>query len=64
MNTPVIIKYPFWQNTLANSQATYACINYGEAYAPTQIKNRSILINADIDAVLSELLEMADHKEA
>lgn len=64
MNTPVIIKYPFWQNTLANPQATYACINYGEAYAPTQIKNRSILISSDIDAVLSELLEMGDRKEA
>ena len=64
MNTPVIIKYPFWQNTLANSQATYACITYGEAYAPAQIKDRSILIDDDIDAVLSELLEMVDRKEA
>lgn len=64
MNTPVIIKYPFWRSTAANLQATYACINYGEAYAPMQIKDRSILINADIDAVLSELLEMVDHKEA
>ena len=64
MNTPVIIKYPFWQNTLANPQATYACINYGEAYAPAQIKDRSILIDDDIDAVLSELLEMVDRKEA
>ena len=58
MNTPVIIKYPFWQSTLANPQATYVCINYGGAHAPAQIKDRSILINADIDAVFSELLEM------
>ena len=64
MNTPVIIKYPFWQSTLANHQATYACINYGEAYAPAQIRDRSIVLNADIDAVLSELLEMADRREA
>ena len=64
MNTPVIIKDPFWQSTLANHQATYACINYGEAYAPAQIRDRSIVLNADIDAVLSELLEMADRREA
>ena len=30
-NTPVIVKYPFWQMTLANDNATYACLNYNEA---------------------------------
>lgn len=30
-NTPVIIKYPFWQMTAANPKAMYVCINYGEA---------------------------------
>ena len=45
-------------SALANPQATYACINYGEAHALAQIKDRSILINADIDAVFSELLEI------
>lgn len=64
MNTPVIIKYSFWQSTLANLKATYACINNGEGHAPTQIKDRSIVLNADIDAVLSELLVMAGRKEA
>ena len=59
-NTPGIIKYPFWQMTAANPQATYACVNYGEAWAPTEIRDRSILIDADIDAVLDQLLE-ADH---
>ncbi|MCM1500842.1 MAG: Sir2 silent information regulator family NAD-dependent deacetylase [Clostridium sp.] len=29
MNTPVIIKYPFWQATADNKKAVYACINYG-----------------------------------
>lgn len=33
-NTPVIIKYPFWQMTGKNSNATYACINYGETFCP------------------------------
>ncbi len=33
-NTPVIIKYPFWQMTRENKKATYAFINYGEAFSP------------------------------
>ena len=56
-NTPVIIKYPFWRYTGANPQATYACVNYGEAYAHQSIADRSILIDADIDQVLGGLLE-------
>ena len=64
MNTPVIIKYPFWQGTLANHQATYACVNYGEAHAPVQIRDRSIVINNDIDAVLTEMLSMLGCREA
>lgn len=31
-NIPGIIKYLFWQMTATNPKATYACINYGEAY--------------------------------
>ncbi|MCR4726612.1 MAG: hypothetical protein K5753_05280 [Clostridia bacterium] len=53
-NTPVIIKYPFWRMTYANKNATYICINYGEAICPDQIKERSICIDADIEAVLSK----------
>ena len=51
-NTPVIIKYPFWQMTLANEKAIYACLNYGEAFAPQEIENRSICIDGDIGEVL------------
>ncbi len=43
-NTPVIVKYPFWQMTLANEKAVYVCINYGEAFCPGEIANRSICI--------------------
>ena len=57
-NTPVIIKYPFWKMTYANQNATYACINFGEAFAPLEIRNRSICINADIGNVLSRLKEV------
>lgn len=55
-NTPVIIKYPFWQMTNGNPNATYACVNFGEAVTHPYIENRSILINGDIAAVIKELL--------
>lgn len=54
-NTPVIIKYPFWKMTAQNIRATYACVNFGEAIAPGEIKEQSICINADIAAVLKGL---------
>lgn len=55
-NTPVIIKYPFWQMTLDNPQATYASINLGESFSPHTLESQSILINADIQKVLLHLL--------
>lgn len=55
-NTPVIIKYPFWKHTLENPKAVYACVNFGEAYAPREIAARSICIDADIGGVLRQLL--------
>ena len=54
-NTPIIVKYPFWQMTLANEKAVYACINYGEAFYPEDIENRSICIDGDISAVLEKM---------
>ncbi|HJD30074.1 MAG TPA: hypothetical protein H9914_13945 [Candidatus Blautia avicola] len=54
-NTPVIIKYPFWQMTCQNPEAVYACINYGDAAAPREIGERSICIDGDIGAVLEKL---------
>ncbi|MBR7071214.1 MAG: hypothetical protein IKI29_03525, partial [Clostridia bacterium] len=52
-NTPMIIKYPFWQMTNANEKAIYACLNYGEAYCPKQIEKRSICINGDIGETIT-----------
>ncbi len=52
LNTPVIIKYPFWAFTAENPQAAYACINYSEAYCPKQIEQRSMVISGDIGEVL------------
>ena len=60
-NTPVIIKYPFWQKTYQNPNATYACINFGEAACPQEIADQSICINDDISAVVAKLLEGDDH---
>ena len=54
-NTPVIIKYPFWQRTFDNPQATYACINFDEAVCPEQIEDKAILIEGDIGEVLEDL---------
>ena len=54
-NTPVIIKYPFWRMAYANKNATYICVNYGEAFCPEQIEKQSICINADIDEVLKNI---------
>ena len=54
-NTPVIIKYPFWKMTVQNPNAVYACLNFGEAYAPDEIAGQSICINGDIHDVLNAL---------
>lgn len=53
-NTPGIIKYPFWQMTAENRSAMYVCLNNGEAYAPSQIKDRSICIDGDIGELLEK----------
>ena len=55
-NTPVIIKYPFWQMTAKNRNATYVCINYGEAVCPQEIKKQSICIDSDIGKVIESIL--------
>ena len=52
-NTPIIIKYPFWQMTAKNPNATYACINQGQAVCPREIERQSICIDSDIGDILS-----------
>ncbi len=54
-NTPVVIKYPFWQMTAGNPKAAYACINLHEAVCPNRIGKQSICIDADIGQVLNYL---------
>lgn len=59
-NTPVIIKYPFWQMTACNDGAVYACVNMGEVSVPREIEARSICIDGDINEVL---IGLADSQE-
>ena len=47
-NTPIIIKYPFWQMTAKNPNATYACVNNGQAVCPPEIRHKSICLDVDI----------------
>lgn len=55
-NTPGIIKYPFWQMTAENPNASYICINYGEAACPKKIAGRSVCIDGDIGEVLRQVM--------
>ena len=52
-NTPVIIKYPFWQMTAKNPDATYVCINQGQTVCPQEIERQSICLDADIGDLLT-----------
>ena len=51
MNTPAIIKYPFWRMTYHNPRAHYATVSL-DAVAPKQISERSTVVQADIASVL------------
>ena len=54
-NTPGIIKFPFWKMTNQWPDATYACLNCNDAYAPEEIISRSIIISGDISDALDRL---------
>ena len=54
-NTPVIIKYPFWQETFDNENAVYACLNRKEAFCPEEIADRSLCIDGDIQDILHDI---------
>ena len=57
MNTPGIIKYPFWRMVMENENAIYCTVNKGQAYVPSEIKNRSITIDDDIGYVITQLIK-------
>ena len=53
MNTPVIIKYPFWRLTAQNQKAHYVCVNMDMAYVPDEIKDRSLCFSEDVALMIS-----------
>lgn len=54
-NTPGIIKFEFWRMVHKWKNAEYVCINAKEAYAPEEIRDRSVCIQEDIAEVLKQL---------
>lgn len=56
-NTPVIIKYPFMNIAAKNPCATYACINFDDAYVPKELEAQSICIEGDADKIISDILK-------
>ena len=54
-NTPFIIKYPFWKMTAEWYDATYVCLNKGQAFAPEEIHQKAICINDDIYMTINRL---------
>lgn len=54
-NTPSIVKYRFWHMAYEWKDAVYACINYGEAYAPDEIQKKSICIRGNIMEIFQYL---------
>lgn len=57
-NTPGIIKFPFWQMTAKNPDATYACVNYGETMFPEEIQEQAISTDSDIGQVIEDIGNM------
>ncbi len=57
-NSPGVIKYPFYNMTAANPKATYVCINLGEPCYLSGIRDQSIALDADVNQVICNLLEI------
>ena len=54
-NTPAIIKYPFIRMAHQLKNARYVCINKGDNYIPTEIADKSTVLDEDIAKVISDL---------
>ena len=55
MNTPSIVKFPFWKMTASYENFRYACIDLRPINAPFDFKDRAIYIKGDISSALLEL---------
>ena len=56
MNTPGIIKYPFWRMTAERMDVTHAAMNLQAEDLPDEIRARSIVIGMDIGEVLQAIV--------
>ena len=55
MNTPGIIKFPFWRMTAQNPNSIFATVNKNEVYVIEEIEKQSIRIKGDISKILIDL---------
>ena len=55
LNTPGIIKYPFWRMVKNRENAKYISISLDSTYIPEKIADRSMCINDDIGKVLTDI---------
>ena len=55
MNTPGIIKYPFWRMTAERTDVTLVTVSR-DAYVPKEIRDRSVVLGSDIGAVLRDIV--------
>ena len=53
-NTPVIIKYPFWQMTADNGNAVFAAVSH-DAYVPRELEAQAVCISGDIGEIIHAL---------
>ncbi|WP_194608157.1 SIR2 family NAD-dependent protein deacylase [Clostridium vitabionis] len=61
-NSPGVIKYPFWQMTASNPDSLFATIALKQACTWDRIEDRSIVIQADLDRAVSDLLRDKEQK--
>lgn len=57
LNTPGVIKYPFWRMTLENKRAFYVSVGLSPVACPPQIESRSLILNEDVGKVVRALSE-------
>ena len=55
MNTPGIIKYPFWRMTAERADVTLVTVSR-DAYVSKEIRDRSVVLGSDIGAVLRDIV--------
>ena len=55
-NSPGVIKIPFWNMAFQNPEAIFTSVNLTMPCYPAALSSRTIVISADIDAVIRDLL--------